>query len=453
MAMATKKRRLTLDCGTATDKAQRAINEDYAEWWSHETSLVALLADGMGGGEEGERFSKQAVLSAMAELQQDEGLHPPDTRLQQAFEVAIQEVRRLRMSEPRYKASGSTLTGLLIEQGDEQTHFFVANIGDSRAYRIDANNKIFPLTSDHTQYQKLLRSGANEAEARADPQSQRLTHVLGSDLSLSQVPEWFNQGSVDGGDTFLLCTDGIHKHVSESDMVHIVRKGTSAQDAAKALVQLAIEKKARDNVTAIVVQHKQPPRNPVFPIGGIVLAVLLVLGIVWGVSSVVLGSSEGTDVPEMTTITENLSPTLLPTSTAAPNPTATLTPTATPTATPTDKPRPTVQPAATSASAAQPAATSAATAIPTATPVPTAQPTATPVPTAQPTATPVPTAQPTATPVPTAQPTATPVPTAQPTATSAPTVPPTATSAPTVPPAAPSIPTVPMVATPYQGGQ
>jgi protein phosphatase len=265
--------------GQSTDKARREKNEDYAEFSLTDSGLVALLADGMGGGADGERFSRQAVETAQAELQRVSPQMSGRAKIDQLFLAAIRDLHELRRSEPRYKSSGSTLVGALIEEIDGNAWVSIGNIGDSRAYLVDAQGRLRQLTRDHTHYQRLLDDKVSQDKASTHVQASRLTHVLGNDLDLNQVPDFFKAEQIFPGDTLVLCTDGIYKRITEGEMVRTVSKG-SAQEAADALVTLALEKQARDNVTALVVRYKVVRQGlPVSRMVGIIaVLVLLVLG-------------------------------------------------------------------------------------------------------------------------------------------------------------------------------
>ncbi|MCI0666967.1 MAG: type VI secretion system-associated protein TagF, partial [Methylococcaceae bacterium] len=57
------------------------------------------------------------------------------------------------------------------------------------------------------------------------------------------------------GDTFLLCSDGLVKEVSVAEIGDVLASGTPRQCVTR-LMDLALDRGARDNVTAIVVQAK-----------------------------------------------------------------------------------------------------------------------------------------------------------------------------------------------------
>ncbi len=357
--------RSRLDYGKSTDKARREKNEDFAELSETTNGLVALLADGMGGGADGERFSKQAVETTLANLQQADAQLTGQANVEQAFTAAIRELYELRQSEPRYKSSGTTLVGGLIEEAEGKIQARIANVGDSRAYLVDAQGRIRQITRDHTHYERLLENRVSMQDARTHMQAGRLTHVLGNALELDQIPKFFRSEQLFPGDTLVLCTDGIYKRVTDEEIAQTVASG-SAQQVADALVQLALERQAQDNVTAVVVRHKVATpwwmSAPRLVMIGAILLVLIASAVGLGLA---YGSAGGTNSPSEppstaapggqvtgATVTP-LPPTAVllltpsampepgaPTSTAAPTLTATATATPVPTATPEPPPPP-----------------------------------------------------------------------------------------------------------------
>ena len=147
----------------------------------------------------------------------------------------------------------------------------VAHVGDSRCYHV-RDNKILPLTEDHTFVNEQLRMGLiTQMEASNSEIRNILTRSLG--------PERFvkaNIGtlSIAPGDTLVLCTDGLYGGMYEQDILDFVSQTSSPQQAAEKLVQYAVEVDGSDNATAQVIRvrsvesaaeyRKRPFRIPGF---------------------------------------------------------------------------------------------------------------------------------------------------------------------------------------------
>jgi hypothetical protein len=303
---------------------------------------------------------------------------------------------------------------------DDQIDLYVGNIGDSRAYLVNSEGQVKRLTRDHIYSERLRREQKmSDAEARTHPQANQLTAVLGNELNLhAAMDDYFTTATLRPGDTLMLCSDGIYKRLTDSDIGHMLAKQDTAQHAADALVQLALERNAQDNVSTIVLRRKKSGGlrfDHLFLWAVCAIAVLVLAAYGWNVAM-------GT--PENATANPGDAPALIDESTVTPLP-ATATPLP---GTPTATLRP-GEPTATNAPTKTPTST------PTSTPVP---PTITPVPPTAPPLPPTPRGDSDTNPGPPPPP---PPPTAAP---PPPTVPPTAAPPPpTVPPTQPPPPPPP----------
>jgi PPM family protein phosphatase len=403
-ASTTRSNMIALECGQQTSQGRRAQNEDSVAWNEFDGGVLAIVADGMGGGIDGKLFSSTAVARIQATIiSSRSGVSA--TALRNALQAAIDELRNLRASDPRYEASGTTLViaGVTVAQGAANAH--IIHIGDSRAYLIRAARQVELLTRDHSYGEELIRAGMRPEEAEQHPQALRLTHALGDDLQFSEVPEPEHSIELAPGDSLLLCTDGVSKKLSNAEFIAAVA-GRSAQQAASQVVEQALRNGSNDNVSALVIQCKPVVRKAsAWASIGAAIAVALVVALGGLVFSQVRQLGEPplpTQGPTITALVEETrpagaassTPNLGTSSTAVlatitSSPTATDTPTVTPTNTRTPPPTRVpataapVPPTATSSPATQPLPTDTpVSTVPTDTPVvPTAEaPTATPEP-------------------------------------------------------------------------
>ncbi len=123
-------------------------------------------------------------------------------------------------------------------------------VGDSRIYRI-RDGLIEQITRDHTEGRDLFERGILTA---AEMESWPRRHVLTRALGVDERPELESeQGVVLAGDVFVICSDGLTAHVTDSDI--LLAAGTSApQWACDSLLDLTLERGATDNVTTIVIR-------------------------------------------------------------------------------------------------------------------------------------------------------------------------------------------------------
>jgi serine/threonine protein phosphatase PrpC len=229
-----------LESGAATHVGLvRSQNQDSILMLPEE-GLFAV-ADGMGGLSGGGVASRIAVESIRD--QAAPGMDWP--RAMAAADRAVSEAASVGMDGP---GMGTTLVALQVEGN----RWRVAWVGDSRAYRIAAG--IERLTRDHSFVQELVDSGIlAEDEARDHPQRNIITRALGDidgDAGLVGVRE----GRLSPGETFLLCTDGLHGLLGDEEIRRIAVSAGSPQEMADALVQAALNAGGTDNVTVIAVR-------------------------------------------------------------------------------------------------------------------------------------------------------------------------------------------------------
>ena len=92
------------------------------------------------------------------------------------------------------------------------------------------------------------------AEAETHPSGNVITRAVGGseELALDSV-----RVDIAGGDRFLLCSDGLYKELDEAEIGERLAQGT-ASEACTALVDTALARGSRDNVTVVVVQFIEP---------------------------------------------------------------------------------------------------------------------------------------------------------------------------------------------------
>jgi protein phosphatase len=221
----------------------RRDNEDAG--WAGEHLLA--VADGMGGHVAGEVASAVAVAS-IAPLDGRIALDTPDDEARELLESALSEaedrIRAMIDADPELKGMGTTLTAMLLHRD----RIFLLHVGDSRAYRL-RDGGLELLTRDHTVIQELIDRGEiSESEAEHHPSRAMMTQALMGTRILDPQRTAYD---VRIGDRFLLCSDGLSGVIS----VEQLRLGLAADepaDAVNALVALAHDAGAPDNVTAIV---------------------------------------------------------------------------------------------------------------------------------------------------------------------------------------------------------
>ena len=118
------------------------------------------------------------------------------------------------------------------------------------------------MTRDHSQVQDLVDRGLlSEDKARDHPGSNVITRAIGVADELELDSEMIK---IAAGDTFVLCSDGLTSEVTDEEIVELVDPGDCA-GSADTLIETAVQRGARDNVTAVVVRADPDERTVLNP--------------------------------------------------------------------------------------------------------------------------------------------------------------------------------------------
>lgn len=227
----------------------REHNEDFCAC-APEAGLVAV-ADGVSGAHGGETASRMAVEATLREFREQPGSVGAARRLARAAQQANIEVHELSLFVPELRGMSTTLTAAVIDGGQ----LYAVHIGDSRLY-LRRGSTFSQLTKDHTAAAEHVRLGVV-----GDPSSV-LTRSLGRELICAL--DRFSMPLLQG-DLLLLCSDGLHRVLAETEIEKLVR-GADAARACEALIETANRRGTADNLTAAVVRMTGPipprPRAP-----------------------------------------------------------------------------------------------------------------------------------------------------------------------------------------------
>lgn len=204
------------------------------------------VADGMGGHLSGDVASQIAVASLSGAVKAKLALLGPAEALRQAFEEANSAVYREAQVREDCAGMGTTLTAALIV--GEQV--FISHVGDSRAYKV-SEGSFTRLTYDHSLVEELIRQGGlSPLDAERHPQRHMLTRALGIE---AQIEVDCKVESLRPGEALLLCTDGLTRMLSDSELESKIRNGPEPAVILRHLMDSALERGAPDNVTILLV--------------------------------------------------------------------------------------------------------------------------------------------------------------------------------------------------------
>ncbi|MBU2551877.1 MAG: Stp1/IreP family PP2C-type Ser/Thr phosphatase, partial [Proteobacteria bacterium] len=221
-----------------------------------------VVADGMGGHNAGEVASQIAVETLSEEarrlpelnakrswwrrLFRSESPFNPVQWLHDSIGEANARIFGKAQSNPEHKGMGTTVVMIL----KREQALLTAHVGDSRVYRY-RNKKLDQLTQDHSLAQELVRQGVlTEEEALYSAPSNVLTRALGVK---EDVTEEIIYHSVETGDLFLLCSDGLYNMVEDEGLTAIISQASlSLEDRVSRLIEEANTNGGKDNVTVVL---------------------------------------------------------------------------------------------------------------------------------------------------------------------------------------------------------
>src|SRR5947208_5244837 len=240
-----------LHVGSRSAQGVRPNNED--RYVVDLMNRLFLVADGMGGQDHGERASGLAA-DIIPRVVQDR-LAANDSAgeaMQRALAEANDAIVDAGKDQPVGRRMGTTAV-VALQQANQ---CYVAALGDSRAYLI-RDGHVEQLTVDHSVAQALVQSGAlTPEEARNSPYQ----HVLHKFLGCAGMVEGaeIRPFTPQAGDRLLLASDGLTNHIDEKDLRDGPRLFPNPQAWAESLVDTALQRGSRDNVTCVVVAFEQP---------------------------------------------------------------------------------------------------------------------------------------------------------------------------------------------------
>ena len=133
---------------------------------------------------------------------------------------------------------------------------YVIHVGNCRCY-LQRGAALEQITTDHTLAQQLVDSGVLPAhEAATSRLSTVLWNALGGGLD-DLRPEVY-KARLHAGDTLLLCTDGLPKHVPDDDIRALLQVKEPARETCRQLVEAASRAGGTDNITVIVARLRDP---------------------------------------------------------------------------------------------------------------------------------------------------------------------------------------------------
>ena len=232
------------DIGLKREENQDAVR---CEYYGH--NVLAVVCDGMGG----ERAGKEASALAIEEFFQrfsagyTESMGDEDIRKLLVSSVSAANsviYTRARLDFKNF-GMGTTCVAAFVNKHTA----FIANVGDSRAYLI-TDKQLLKITTDHNVATLLFEQGKiTEEEMEEHPQKHMLVRAVGVEktvLTDTFILDYEDKISL------LLCSDGLSGYCSDDEIYDVILN-SDFDDVADELINLALSKGGRDNVTVAVI--------------------------------------------------------------------------------------------------------------------------------------------------------------------------------------------------------
>ena len=231
---------------------RRPLNED-ALLHDHNRSIFAV-ADGVGGAEAGEVASQTAI-----EVLDEAFLHQIDgADIEDLMELAIQRanasIHQMAQEHAKFSMMATTIVALHLK-GNVATF---GHVGDSRLYRLSPDGQLHRETEDHSIVEEEVKAGRMTPEQAANhPSKNVISRALGAEQGVEVDMKVIE---VEDGTEFLLCTDGITRHISDNELRQLMVVSNNLEDVCAELKRRCYDRGAEDNLTVIVVRVGQQLR-------------------------------------------------------------------------------------------------------------------------------------------------------------------------------------------------
>lgn len=225
---------------------KRPNNEDsYIEL---KDSGLFAVADGVGGAQAGDVASQMAMeILAEAFINLEKG-GDAEERMKAAIRQANTAICQLSDNLSQLSTMATTVAALHTN-GNIAT---IGHVGDSRIYRLDSNNDLLRETQDHSMVEEAVTAGRmTPDQAAVHPNRNIISRALGADdnVEIDMKTIMFEPDT-----TFLVCTDGITRHISDIELKQILESENDALSICQQLKTLCYKRGAEDNLTAVVVK-------------------------------------------------------------------------------------------------------------------------------------------------------------------------------------------------------
>lgn len=240
---------VTVEVAVVTDRGlseKRPENED--SMLSEPALGVFAVADGVGGAQAGEVASQTAVEVLREAFVNQRAGEDVEDLMEIAIQRANDSIYRMSREQPRFAMMATTIVALHLD-GLRAT---VGHVGDSRLYRLSPEGRLSRETDDHSLVEEEMRAGRLTPEQAAHhPNRNVISRALGAEASVEVDTRTFD---VEHGTVFLICSDGITRHIPDEELSTVLRNARTLDAACEEMKRRCYERGAEDNLTAVLVR-------------------------------------------------------------------------------------------------------------------------------------------------------------------------------------------------------
>lgn len=216
--------------------------------------ILAIVADGMGGTENGDQVSVLAAMTMLQNFDRMEGSISGEQRLLTLMNQANAEVNKLIRSG-NGKKGGSTLVSVLVQ--DKKLYWLT--VGDSRLclYR---KNALLQINREHVYGteldEKAARGEISTYAAANDPQRKALTSYIGME-KITKIDRNIRPLRLEDKDRLLLMSDGVFGTLTDEEIIAAMQLPvTNSGEAIDQMIQTK-NRKEQDNYTVLILEYVQ----------------------------------------------------------------------------------------------------------------------------------------------------------------------------------------------------
>jgi protein phosphatase len=243
-----------IEVGSISDRGlseKRPLNED--SYLADAGRGIFVVADGVGGAEAGEVASQTAVdvLDDAFRQKVNDGEDVEDL-MELAIQRANNSIHQMAQDNSRFSMMATTVVALHVN-GNRAT---IGHVGDSRLYRVTPDGKLHRETDDHSIVEEEVRAGRMTPEQAANhPSKNVISRALGAEDSVEADMKVIE---VEDGSAFLLCTDGITRHIPDYELRELLTSDGTPAQVCDEMKRRCYQRGAEDNLTAVIVQVGPP---------------------------------------------------------------------------------------------------------------------------------------------------------------------------------------------------